>query len=140
MNRHFLICILLALAALFVFSQVHSFDFINYDDQDYIENNPMVSRGLSSEGIRWAFTAEKSATWQPLTWISLMSDVRREQINPGTFHVTNLVLHLINVLLLYALLFIMTRAPWPSALAAALFAVHPMHVESVAWVTARKDV
>ncbi|MBU8870143.1 MAG: tetratricopeptide repeat protein [Gemmatimonadales bacterium] len=140
MNRHFLIAVLLILATLFVFLQVRSFDFINYDDQDYIVNNPMVSQGLSSEGITWAFTAEKSATWQPLTWISLMSDVRDGQIVPGTFHVTNLVLHLFNVLLLYALLFVMTRAPWPSALAAALFAIHPLHVESVAWVTERKDV
>ena len=140
MNRHFPIVLLLVVATLAVFAQVHSFDFINYDDEDYIAENPMVARGLSGESIRWAFTATQSAVWQPLTWISLMSDVTRDGLDPGRFHVHNLVLHLLNVILLYALLFLTTRASWPSGLVALLFAIHPLHVESVAWVAERKDV
>ena len=140
MYRHVLITLLLILATLAVFLQVRSFDFINYDDLDYVVDNSNVRGGLTSESIRWAFTAQQSGTWQPLTWLSFLADVRGGQISPGRFHVTNLALHLLNVLLLYALLVVMTRATWSSALVAALFAVHPLHVESVAWVAARKDV
>lgn len=140
MNRHVLIAVLVTVATLAVFAQVRTFDFINYDDEDYIVNNPRVAGGLSGESISWALTADKSATWQPLTWISLMWDAGGKTLDPGRFHVHNLVLHLLNALLLYTLLFQLTRAAWPSGLVALLFAIHPLHVESVAWVTERKDV
>lgn len=140
MNRHFVLGLILVALTLAVFSQVRGFEFINYDDTDYITRNDMVSRGLSGEGVRWALTAGRSATWQPLVWISLMADIRNGDADPGDFHTTNLVLHVLNALLLYLLLFLLTGEAVPSFFVAALFAVHPLHVESVAWVTERKDV
>jgi cytochrome c-type biogenesis protein CcmH/NrfG len=140
MNRHVVIVLLLLAATLAVFAQVRGFPFINYDDIDYITQNETVMGGLSGEGMRWAMTASVSATWQPLTWLSFMADIRDGKADPAVFHTTNLVLHVLNVLLLYFLFVALTGEAWPSALVAALFAVHPLHVESVAWVAERKDV
>ncbi len=140
MNRHLPIVLLLVVATCAVFAQVHTFKFINYDDEDYIVKNPQVAGGLGADSIHWAFTSTESAVWQPLTWLSLMSDATGEELDPGRFHVHNLVLHLLNTILLYFLLFLLTRAAWPAAAVALLFAIHPLHVESVAWVTERKDV
>ena len=140
MNRHFVLVLLLIVLTVAVFAQVRGFEFINYDDHDYITRNEMVVRGLTGEGMRWALTAGRSATWQPLVWISLMADVRDGEPDPAVFHTTNLVLHVLNVLLLYLLLVLLTGEALPAAFVAALFAIHPLHVDSVAWVTERKDV
>ncbi len=140
MNRHFVLVLFLVVLTITVFAQVRGFEFINYDDTDYITRNEMVARGMTGEGVRWALTAGRSATWQPLVWISLMADVRDGEPDPAVFHTTNLVLHVLNILLLYLLLVLLTGEALPAAFVAALFAIHPLHVESVAWVTERKDV
>jgi len=123
-----------------VFLQVRGFEFINYDDLDYVVDNSRVTGGLTAQNVGWAFTSGESATWQPLVWLSLMLDVQLHGLAPRGFHTTNLVLHILNTLLLYLLLVRLTSQPWLSAFVAALFAIHPLHVESVAWVTERKDV
>jgi protein O-mannosyl-transferase len=131
-----------ALAAVTValYWPVHGFDFVHYDDVDYIRQNAPVLAGLTATSVRWAFTTLYAGFWIPLTWLSLMADAQLSGGTAGVFHVTNLLLHVANTLLLFALLTRATSRPWPSAFVAALFAVHPMHVESVAWVTERKDV
>ena len=146
----------LILSTLLVFWQVHNFSFVNYDDSDYIYENPHVLNGLTGDGVIWAFTTNRSANWHPLTWLSLMLDCQLFGANPGRMHFTNLILHLANTLLLFAVFKKMTDstpstssglasspqagALWPSAFVAAAFAIHPMHVESVAWIAERKDV
>ncbi len=130
----------LILGTLLVFGQVRNFGFINYDDSDYVYENPHVFNGLTADGIVWAFTTNHSANWHPLTWLSLMLDCQLFGANPGRMHLVNLLLHLANTLLLFAVLRKMTGTLWPSAFVAAAFAIHPMHVESVAWITERKDV
>jgi tetratricopeptide (TPR) repeat protein len=140
------IAIGLALVALTVVALggVCSCEFVNYDDDIYVTNNLGVLQGISLEGIEWAFTATRSNHWHPLTWLSLQRDVDLYSDAGGLrawgFHLTNLILHVGNVLLLYAALRWMTGYRMRSAIVAALFAVHPLHVESVAWVTERKDV
>ena len=131
---------ILILSTLLVFWQVRNFGFVNYDDNDYVYENPQVLNGLTWHGIIWAFTTNCSANWHPLTWLSLMLDCQLFGANPGWMHLVNLLLHIANILLLFAVLRKMTGALWPSAFVAAAFALHPMHVESVAWITERKDV
>ncbi len=140
MKKYLIPSLFLVILSLAVFFQVSGFDFINYDDTDYITNNRMVRNGLTSESVRWALTAGQSATWQPLVWISLMADIGEGAPDPGRFHTTNLILHILNVLLLFLFMARATDRIIPAAFVAALFAVHPLHVESVAWVTERKDV
>jgi tetratricopeptide (TPR) repeat protein len=130
----------LALSTLLVFWQVRNFDFISHDDADYVWQNPHVLNGLSLDGIIWAFTTRHSANWHPLTWLSLMLDCQLFGPNPGWIHFINLLLHLANTLLLFAVFKKMTASLWPSAFIAAVFALHPAHIESVAWVSERKDV
>jgi tetratricopeptide (TPR) repeat protein len=115
-------------------------DFVNYDDDVYVTQNWSVLGGLDFDTVAWAFTATVSNHWHPLTWLSLQFDVGLFGPVPWGFHLTNLLLHTANVLLLFVVLRQMTGAVWRSAAVAALFAVHPLHVESVAWVTERKDV
>ncbi len=134
------ICALLALATFAVFCPLLECDFVNFDDPKYVTSNAFVQRGLSCEGLRWAFTNTHAANWHPLTWLSHMLDVQLFGLNPGLHHLTNLSIHIANVLLLFLVLQRMTRAPGRSAFVAALFALHPLHVESVAWVSERKDV
>jgi protein O-mannosyl-transferase len=134
------IMILLALLTLAAYWQVRDCDFVNYDDNLYVTGNQHVQAGISLEGIKWAFTAFDAANWHPLTWISLMADTQSGLVSADRFHLTNLLLHLANVLLLFLLLRRLTKSAWRSALVAALFAVHPLHVESVAWISERKDV
>ena len=134
------ICVALVAMAWLVFGQTLRHDFVNYDDMDYVTKNAQVSRGLTFEGILWAFTHAHSANWHPLTWISHMIDCQLYGLNPGGHHLTNVLLHAANAILLFLLLRQMTGALWPSALVAALFAIHPLRVESVAWVAERKDV
>lgn len=138
--RIVLVAVLLGVLTLLGFSQVFQCDFVKYDDDRYVTNNEFVKAGLTSESVRWAFTATHEATWQPLIWLSYMLDIRLFGLNARGFHATNLILHIANVLLLFFVLQRMTRSLWKSAFVAALFAVHPLHVESVAWVAERKDV
>jgi tetratricopeptide (TPR) repeat protein len=135
-----LICLLLAGAALLAYVQVRNFDFITFDDDMYVYQNPMVRAGLTWAGLKWAFTAVHSSNWHPLTWLSHMLDCQLYGMWPGGHHLTNIFFHLANTLLLFLFWARVTGALWPSALVAALFALHPLHVESVAWVSERKDV
>ncbi|MGA2092899.1 MAG: hypothetical protein ABSH16_05770, partial [Sedimentisphaerales bacterium] len=130
----------LILSTLLVFWQVRNFDFVNYDDADYVYENPHVLSSLTLQNIKWAFTTGHVANWHPLTWLSLMLDCQLFGKNPGWMHLMNLILHLANILLLFAVLRNMTGVIWQSAFVAAAFALHPMHVESVAWIAERKDV
>ncbi len=134
------VCVFLAVITWLVFGQTLHHDFINYDDNDYVTKNVQVSRGLSWEGIVWAFTHVHSANWHPLTWISHMVDCQFYGLNPRGHHLTSVWLHAFTAILLFLLLRQMTAALWRSAFVAALFAVHPLHVESVAWVAERKDL
>jgi Flp pilus assembly protein TadD len=114
--------------------------FTNLDDPSYVFSNAHVQRGLTWQGTRWAFSTTELGLWHPLTWLSLMLDAQLSGPSPFGFHLTNLVFHAANTLLLFLLLRRITAAPWRSAFVAALFALHPIHVESVAWVAERKDV
>jgi tetratricopeptide (TPR) repeat protein len=139
-RQTWLICLGLSLAVLAAYGPVWSAGFITYDDPVYVTANPHVQGGLSWAGLIWAFTTVHASMWHPLTWLSYLVDSQLYGMNPGGFHFTNVLLHLANSILLFLLLQRMTRAQWPSALVAALFALHPMHVESVAWISERKDV
>jgi tetratricopeptide (TPR) repeat protein len=122
-----------------VYAQVYTHGFIAFDDPAYVSENPFVLRGLTREGVRWAFTTGRMGNWNPVTWLSHMLDAQLFGAHPGGHHLVNVALHLINTLLLYAVLKRMTGAAWRSLVVAALFALHPLHVESVAWVSERKD-
>ena len=132
--------ILLALATLAVFSQVWSHDFVTYHDPDYITANPVVRAGVTPGGAAWAFTTYRIGMWFPLSWLSHMVDCGLFGMRSGLHHLMNLLLHGCSTLLLFALLHRMTGDRWRSAVVACLFALHPLHVESVAWVAQRKDV
>ena len=136
------ICAALTLLTLAAFSRLTSCDFVTLDDPEYITHKPFVSSGLSWANLKSAFTeTANNNNWHPLTFISLMLDAQLFGLkNPGAFHVVNLVFHIANSLLLFAILLRMTDAIWRSAFAAALFALHPLRVESVAWISERKDV
>ncbi|HWR98000.1 MAG TPA: tetratricopeptide repeat protein [Candidatus Methanoperedens sp.] len=135
----FAVLLLLALTAA-VYSPVTGFDFVNFDDDRYVTRNEAVRGGLSARGVSWALTDLGSGNWHPLTWLSHLTDVELFGLDAGGHHAVSLLLHLANTALLFAALRALTGAPWPSAAAAALFALHPLHVESVAWVSERKDV
>ncbi|MBU4271406.1 MAG: tetratricopeptide repeat protein [Planctomycetes bacterium] len=134
------VCVLLLLAVGLVFGRTVNHEFINLDDDVCVSENPWVSEGLTAQSIGWAFTSRHVGNWDPLTWISHIVDWRIYGENAGGHHLTNLLLHAATAILLFLVLRQMTGRLWPSALAAALFAVHPLRVESVAWVTERKDV
>jgi tetratricopeptide (TPR) repeat protein len=134
------IALLLAAAVAVAFSPVLGNGFVNLDDSAYVLKNPHVVPGLTPEGAAWALTALESGNWHPLTWLSHMLDVSLFGLWPGGHHLTSLLLHLANTLLLFLLLERMTGAIAPAAAVAALFGIHPLHVESVAWVAERKDV
>ena len=141
-----LISLFLILIPLAMFWQVRHHDFINYDDGLYISENPHIQEGLTWEGIKWAFSADlfsdspNADFWIPLTFFSHLLTIELFGMNPSGHHLINLLLHLLNTVLLFVILRRMTGALWPSAFVGALFAVHPLHVESVAWITERKDV
>ena len=132
--------VLLVLLCLCAFLGVGENGFINFDDRLYITGNPMVAQGITMQGSVWAFTTTRGGNWHPVTWLSHMLDVQLFGMEPGRHHLMSLALHSCSALLLYAALNAMTGAPWLSFFAAALFAVHPMRVESVAWASERKDV
>ena len=135
-----IVYIVLTVVTLAVFWQVNQFDFINFDDDIYVTQNSNLSSGITLDGLRWAFSTTYAEFWHPLTWISLMFDYQLHGMNAGGYHLTNLILHIISTLLLFWLFNRMTGAIWRSAFIAALFALHPLRVESVAWVSERKDV
>src|SRR6266478_4442509 len=116
------------------------FGVIKVDDPEYIIDNPHVTSGLTWPGLLWAFSSGYAANWHPLTWVSHMMDCSLYGLDPGGHHSTNLIFHVADVLLLFLLFCRMTGAVWRSALVAALFALRPLHVESVAWASERKDV
>jgi hypothetical protein len=135
-----MIYLFLMIATLAVFWQVTNCDFIDFDDQIYVTDNKYTLKGITLEGIRWAITTGHEANWHPLTYFSHMLDVQLYGLQPRWHHLTNLLFHVANTLLLFFVLQRMTKARWESAFVAALFALHPLHVESVAWVAERKDV
>ena len=134
------VCVLLVALVWAVFGRTAGFGFTNYDDGEYVYQNPHVTGGLTPAGVAWAFSHVYAANWHPLTWISHMADWQMYGRNAGGHHVTNVLLHAASVVLLFVALRNMTGAMWRSAFAAALFAIHPLRVESVAWVAERKDV
>src|SRR5665213_21477 len=140
MFRPRLIALLLALGTLVVFLPAGRFGFVNYDDPDYVTQNNFVKNGLNWTDIRWAFSTFHASNWHPLTWLSLMTDRSLFGLNPGAYHFVNILFHAVNAALLFILLSRLTQKIWPSAFVAALFAWHPLHVESVAWISERKDV
>ena len=149
MQRNYLICGVLLILTLVVYAKVICYEFVAYDDDSYVYGNPHVYTGLTADNIIWAFTKSHVANWHSLTWVSLMIDAQitrwigndpTEHNHAHVFHATNLLLHVANVLLVFAVLNLMTHAPWRCACVAAIFAVHPIHIESVAWVAERKDV
>jgi protein O-mannosyl-transferase len=135
-----IIYVVLAAITLAVFWQVNQFDFISLDDSVYIKENTYIQSGITLEGISWAFSTTYAEFWHPLTWLSLMLDYQLFGLNAGGYHMNNLILHILSTLLLFWLFNRMTKAVWKSAFIAALFALHPMHVESVTWISERKDV
>ncbi|HEX5398598.1 MAG TPA: hypothetical protein VFY06_06060, partial [Verrucomicrobiae bacterium] len=134
------VCLALAAVTLLVYAQVLRNGFVNYDDPDYIINNSHVQAGLTWSGVAWALRSTEASNWHPLTWISHMTDCQLFGLKPAGHHLTNVLFHTANTLLLFLLLNRLTGAIWRSALVAALFALHPLHVESVAWASERKDV
>ena len=138
---HAAAALVLAALILAVFAQVLAYDFVGYDDPETVTQNPYVTQGITGESVKWAFFSfEYFANWFPVTWLSHMADVEIYGLNPAGHHATNLALHLLNTLLLYALLYAMTGRSWESLIVAALFAIHPLHVEPVAWISERKGV
>lgn len=139
-GRPLLIDLGLLAVVLLIYAQALSFDFVKVDDTVYVTQNPHVLGGLSSANVAWAFRSFENSNWHPLTWISLMADATIGGGKPWAFHATNIAIHAVNAMLLFHLLLAATRSSMKSAFVAALFAVHPLHVESVAWITERKDV
>jgi len=143
------VCLGLSVIVLLINWQVTGYDFVNFDDDTYVYQNQHVRQGLTKDSISWSLTSMRAMNWHPITWISHMADVELYGVfrteagvleGPGGHHLTNVLLHMLNAVLLFLALKAMTHAVWPAAWVAALFAVHPMHVESVAWVAERKDV
>jgi hypothetical protein len=135
-----LISFLLVVAALALYQPVTGFEFTNYDDTHYVTENTYVREGLSWKGMAWALANVRTVNWHPLTWLSHMADWQVYQSWAGGHHLTNVFLHAVNGAILFLLFRCLTGATWRSAMVGAGFALHPMHVESVAWVAERKDV
>lgn len=140
-RKRLIVCVVLVLVTLAVYWQVNHFDFVNIDDDRYITQNPHILSGFTTESVRWAFaTMDVDGMWHPLIWFSFLLDHQLFGLHAGAYHLTNLFLHIFSALLLFWLFNRMTSQIWKSALVAALFALHPLHVESVAWASERKDV
>jgi len=134
------VCIFLAAIVWVVFGQTLRYEFVSFDDDLYVYDNPVVQKGLTWEGFRWALTYGSIGHWHPLTWLSHMLDCQLYGLQAGGHHLTNILLHTATVVLLFLVLRRMTGFLWRSAFVAAVFAIHPLRVESVAWVAERKDV
>jgi tetratricopeptide (TPR) repeat protein len=139
-NRVIVVCLFLVIATVAAYWQVRNHEFVNFDDDNYVTENSHVHDGVTRESIIWAFTATDVSNWHPLTWLSHMLDYQLYGMNPKGHHLTNVFFHLANTIFLFLILKLMTGALWRSTFVAALFALHPLHVESVAWVAERKDV
>ena len=131
-RQRLIIYLVLTVVTFAVFWQVNQYDFINFDDPVYITENLHVQSGITLEGFRWAFSTKYFGLWNPLVWLSFMFDYQLFGLNAGGYHLTNLILHILSTLLLFWLFNRMTGAIWKSAFVAGLFALHPLHVESVA--------
>jgi tetratricopeptide (TPR) repeat protein len=138
--RIVLMSCVIAIATLIAYLPVRDAQFLRWDDQNYVMDNPHVRAGLGRAGVAWAFTAPGPPYWHPLTWLSHMTDVQLFGLDAPRHHAVNVVIHTCNALLVFAALVTMTGAVWRSAFVAAVFALHPLHVESVAWLAERKDV
>jgi len=139
-RRPELIALALALATVLVYLPVFQNELVNYDDDYYISQNPNLKLGLSGEGLKWAFLESYGANWYPLTWLSLMLDVELFGMSAAAFHGVNLTFHVASAVLLFAVFLRMTGSVGGSGFVAAIFTLHPLHVESVAWAAERKDV
>jgi protein O-mannosyl-transferase len=140
-SSEFFIVAFLLVSILAVYYQTRFFEFVYYDDPKYVRDNPMVMLGITLDSVRWAFSSIGYASnWHPVTWLSHMLDVDLYGLNPGMHHVTNVIFHIANTLLLFFLFYRLTCEKWKCAAIAALFALHPLHVESVAWIAERKDI
>ena len=135
-----MVCLLLAVVTLALYNPVNRHPFVNYDDDRYVTENPHIRQGLDSDSFTWALTSTEQANWHPLTWMSHALDVSLYRLNPVGHHFTSIFLHAVNVILLFLLLMGATERLGPSLFVAAVFAIHPMNVESVAWVAERKNV
>ncbi len=140
MWRTTLIATILGAGGLLLYARTTTCDFVLWDDPDFVIFNPAVSDGVSWQAVTLAFTQVRTGNWIPLTWLSLMLDSQLYGTSPTGYHFTNSLLHALNAVLLFLLLQYLTNALWRSALVAALWEVHPVNVESVAWITERKDV
>ncbi|MCE5250892.1 tetratricopeptide repeat protein [bacterium] len=140
MNRTAGVSLVLLLVSLGVYWQTVHHEFTNFDDGEYVSENRFIQKGLTTESIIWAFKTGHASNWHPVTWLSHMLDCQLFGLNPGYHHLTNVFFHCTNAILLFLILSYMTGAFWKSAFVAALFALHPLHVESVAWIAERKDV
>ena len=139
-NLKLSIALFLLVATAVTFEQVRTHEFLNFDDDLYVTDNPYVQAGLTSAGLIWAFTTTHASNWHPLSWLSHMLDCELYGLKPGAHHLTSLLFHIAATLLLFLVFKRMTGKIWGSGFVAALFALHPLHVESVAWVAERKDV
>ena len=135
-----IVCLFLIMAILVVYWPVKDYPFVTLDDSGYVTQNRRVKAGWSKEGFNWAFTTTHHRHWHPLTWLSHMTDVQLFGLDAGRHHLTSLFFHIANTILLFLILNRMTGARWRSAFVAALFAVHPLHVETVVWIADRKDI
>lgn len=134
------LCLVLAAVTVAVYWQVHAHDFVNYDDPIYVRDNGHIQEGFSIQSVRWAFTTGHASNWHPITWLSHLLDCTLFGVHPGAHHLVNVALHVVNTILLLVVLGRLTGRYGPSSWVAALFALHPLHVESVAWISERKDV
>jgi len=139
-RENFILCSAIIILIIGIFWPVFSFDYVLYDDGGYVYNNQNVLRGLTLENVKWAFTTFDRSNWHPLTWLSYLLDVELFGMNPGAQHGINLFFHILNSVLLFVILTKITGQRSASLIVAGLFAVHPLHVESVAWISERKDV
>ena len=133
-------CVALIAAICWIYWGTRYFAFVTFDDGLHIVHNPAIRKGFSWEGVQWAFTTVHGGNWHPLTWLSFLLDYERHGLRGGGYHWTNVLIHILNSLILFRVLSRMTSQAGKSAFVAALFAVHPLHVESVAWISERKDV
>ena len=139
-KQKLIVYITLAIITFAGYWPVHQFEFINFDDNVYVSENFVIQSGLTQEGFLWAFSTKYFGLWNPLVWLSFMADYQFYGLHAGGYHVTNLIFHILSALLLFWLFHRMTGEIWKSAFVAAFFALHPLHVESVAWISERKDV
>ncbi|MBU2620985.1 MAG: glycosyltransferase family 39 protein, partial [Proteobacteria bacterium] len=139
-GRDIAVCLFIAIITLFLYGRIITYDFVNFDDNLYVTANKTVQSGITLKNLIWAFSFNEVAYWHPLSLISHMIDCRIFGLNPGMHHLINLFLHIVSSILLFFILKQATGALWRSAIVASLFAIHPINVESVAWIAERKNV